>query len=292
MQTLKLSLRQLQIFRQVARRKSISAAANELGISQPQVSRTISEIEKKLSAKVFFRTPEGIELTPTGKLLLNFAEQTLSLAGETERAIRESVGVPACPLHVAVPPGLVSYAVAGIHAFREEYPDLPIRLEVGPPERVLELVERQQVAVGLYAGPGNLLPREVLNEPVGTVTWGLLVPKTLAKTPLDEIPLALPPEGSLQRRVLEHVLDRVFESPHHAADVRAACALAHIGFGAYLPLACQDTGLVLHPEGPKIPLPVHAIYPEHGRYPVSARAYVRLLSGIAPPMTLFPRSEE
>jgi len=292
MHTLKLSLRQLQIFRQVARRKSISAAANELGISQPQVSRTISEIEKKLSAEVFFRTPEGLELTPTGKLLLNFAEQTLSLAGETERAIRESVGVPACPLHLAVPPGLVGYAVAGIQAFREEYPELPIRLELGAPERVLELVQRQQVALGLYAGPGNLLPREVLNEPVGEIRWGLLAPRELAERPLGELPLALPPEGSLQRKVLEHVLGRLPESPHHAADVRAACALAHIGFAAYLPIACQDTGLALHVESPSISLAVHAIYPEHGRYPVSARAYLRLLSGISPPMTLFPRPEK
>ncbi len=291
MRTLKLSLRQLQIFRQVARRKSVSAAADELGISQPQVSRTLAEIEKKLGTEVFFRTPEGLELTPTGKLLLNFAEQTLSLAGETERAISEKVGVPACPLHVAVPPGLLSYAALGIRAFHEEYPELPIRLEVGTPERVLELVTRQQVALGLFAGPESLLPREVASEEVGEQPWGLLAPESLAETPLPKLPLVLPPEGSLLRRVLEHATGHLPESPHHAADVRAACALATTGFGAYLPLACTEVGLVVHKASPKIVLPIHAVYPEHGRYPVSARAYVRLLSGLKPPITFFPRPQ-
>ena len=289
MRTLKLSLRQLQIFLQVARRGNVSAAADELGISQPQVSRTIAEIEKKLSAPVFFRTPEGLELTPTGKLLLNFAEQTLSLAGETERAISENLGVPACPLHVAAPPGLLGYAIAGIRAFHEEYPELPVRLEVGTPERVLELVTRQHVAVGLFAGPESLLPREVAGEEVGEQVWGLLVPPALAETPPPKLPFVLPPEGSLLRRALEHSMGHLPESPHQAADVRAACALASVGFAAYLPLACTEAGLARHPTSPKIVLPIHAVFPEHGRYPVSARAYVRLLSGLNQPITLFPR---
>ena len=289
MRTLKLSLRQLEIFQRVARKKNISAAADELGISQPQVSRTIAEIEKKLSAEVFFRTPEGLELTPTGKLLLNFAEQTLSLADETERKIADSIGVPACPLHIAVPPGLLGYAVQGIRAFHEEYPELPLRLEVGTLERVLELVTRQQVALGLFAGPEYLLPRGVTNQLVAEQPWALLVPEELLNTPREELPFVLPPEGSLKRRVLESAVGYLPETPHHAVDVRAACALAHVGFAAYLPLACQDTGLKAHPDSPRFNLPVHAVYPEHGRYPVSARAYVRLLSGIEPGTSVFPR---
>ena len=289
MRTLKLSLRQLQIFLEVARQGSVSAAAETLGISQPQVSRTLAEIEKKLSAPVFFRTPEGLELTPTGKLLLNFAEQTLSLAGETERAIQEHLGVPACPLHVAAPPGLLGYAIAGIRAFREEYPELPVRLEVGTPERVLELVARQHVAVGLFAGPEALIPRGIVGEEIHEQAWGLLVPPELAETPLPKLPFVLPPEGSLFRRALEHLVGHLPETPHHAADVRAACALATIGFAAYLPLACTEAGLTPHRKSPEISLPVYAVCPENGRYPVSARAYIRLLSGLKKPITLFPR---
>ncbi|WP_457630003.1 LysR family transcriptional regulator [Oceanithermus sp.] len=281
MKTLGLNLRQLQVFVRVVETRSFSRAAEELGVSQPQVSRTIADIERKLRTRLFFRTPAGLELTPTGVVLHRFARQTLDLLYETEVNLDEQAGVPACPLHVGSDAALLNYAVAGVKAFREEYPELPVYLEVAGGYELLELVSRQQVSLGLLVGPGEMLPRNVTGAYLGRQEWGLLVGPDGLETDPAELPLLLPPEGSWERQTLERQVElpqpRV---PALARDVRAACALAAEGFAAFLPLRCRETGLVLHAALPPFELEVYAVSPPSGRYPVSARAYLRLLGGL------------
>jgi DNA-binding transcriptional LysR family regulator len=281
MKTLGLNLRQLQVFLRVAELGSISRAAEVLGTSQPQVSRTIADVERRLEAKVFFRTPEGLELTPTGRVLHRFAQQTLSLLYEAEATLGEQSDVPACPLHVGVHPALLEYAMTGVRAFNEEYPDLPIHVEVAGGHTLFEMVHRQQVALGLVVGTSTLFPRDVQNRYLGEQRWALLVPPGDTERPLEELDLVLPPEESWERLVLE---DRV-TLPHprvEAAtrDVRAACAMARQGFAAFLPLHCTRTGLEPHPATPPFELEVSAVRPPGGRYPVSVRAYLRLLGSL------------
>ncbi|WP_456411188.1 LysR family transcriptional regulator [Oceanithermus sp.] len=281
MKTLGLNLRQLQVFVKVVELGSVSRAAEALGSSQPQVSRTVADIERKLDTKVFFRTPEGLELTPTGRVLYRFAQQTLSLLYETEVSLDEQVDVPACPLFVGVNAAVMSYAMAGARAFHEEYPTLPIHVEVASGHALFEMVQRQQVALGLVVGSSLLFPRDVQNFFLGEQEWALLVPEGQQERPLEELDLILPPEESWEWLVLEERIPlpqpRIQVS---ARDVRAACALAQEGFAAYLPLHCSRVGLVPHAQQPRFSLEVHAVRPPGGRYPVSARAYMRLLSGL------------
>jgi DNA-binding transcriptional LysR family regulator len=63
-------LRDLQVFFTVAERCSMAKAAAELGITQPSVSTAIAGLETSLGAKLFDRSPQGVELTPVGQALL------------------------------------------------------------------------------------------------------------------------------------------------------------------------------------------------------------------------------
>ena len=60
-----MDLRHLQIFQHVCRHRSVSAAADELGMSQPALSKLIRRLEGELGVPLFDRLPRGLEPTRT-----------------------------------------------------------------------------------------------------------------------------------------------------------------------------------------------------------------------------------
>src|SRR3954447_14692852 len=66
----RVNLRDLRIVMAVADTGSMAKAAASLRISHPAVSKTISELEGVLGARLLDRSPQGAELTPSGEVLL------------------------------------------------------------------------------------------------------------------------------------------------------------------------------------------------------------------------------
>lgn len=67
---------QIICFLMLARERSFTRAAEKLYISQPVVSRQISALEQELGFKLFFRTHQIVELTPSGRLMSDFFRRT------------------------------------------------------------------------------------------------------------------------------------------------------------------------------------------------------------------------
>jgi molybdate transport repressor ModE-like protein len=67
----RLKLSDLHILLAVAQSGSMAKAANELAVSHPVVSRSISELEHTLGVRLLERNPHGVELTEYGRALLN-----------------------------------------------------------------------------------------------------------------------------------------------------------------------------------------------------------------------------
>lgn len=67
----------LNIFYTVAKLQNISKAAEELGVTQPAVSRIISNIEKEYHTKLFFRSKTGVSLTRDGQNLFEMVKAPL-----------------------------------------------------------------------------------------------------------------------------------------------------------------------------------------------------------------------
>ena len=66
-------LPQLQTFLSVARLKSFSGAARELGVSPPAVSQAIKQLEQQLRVVLFTRTTRSVAVTDAGKRLVESA---------------------------------------------------------------------------------------------------------------------------------------------------------------------------------------------------------------------------
>lgn len=72
-----MKLKQIEYVLAVARTGSFSKAANELYLSQPNISSSISSLEKELGYDIFIRTNQGINLTDEGNLFLKYATNIL-----------------------------------------------------------------------------------------------------------------------------------------------------------------------------------------------------------------------
>ena len=69
----RVTLRELRLFLAVARSGSIVKAANEIGLTQPALSKSIAELERAFGVRLFDRTNRGVTPTPHGEVLLRRA---------------------------------------------------------------------------------------------------------------------------------------------------------------------------------------------------------------------------
>lgn len=70
---------ELRIFREVARMKNISRAAENMGYVQSNITAHIKKLENELNTTLLIRHNKGVTLTEDGEKLLEYAEQVISL---------------------------------------------------------------------------------------------------------------------------------------------------------------------------------------------------------------------
>lgn len=112
----------LQLFCRVARTGSFTAAGQEVGLSQPSVSRIINGLEKELGAALFVRSTHAVNLTEVGEDYLKRLEPILSSLEEANHMVRGDGTLR----------GRLRVGSATSFAMREVIPRLPPFLEANP----------------------------------------------------------------------------------------------------------------------------------------------------------------
>jgi LysR family glycine cleavage system transcriptional activator len=117
----------LRAFEAVARRSSFSAAAEELYLTQPAISRQIKGLEDELGTMLFLRGTRRVELTVAGTQLLRSVMPLLQRLDSTVRQIRSARG----RRHVSITT-FASFAslwlLPRLASFEREHPDIDIRI--------------------------------------------------------------------------------------------------------------------------------------------------------------------
>jgi DNA-binding transcriptional LysR family regulator len=83
-----MTLHQLKIWITVAKRQSMTRAADELRIRQPSVTQQVKLLEKEYRLKFYDVNGRGIELTPAGKLFLKNAKRILLQVQNLEKSLK------------------------------------------------------------------------------------------------------------------------------------------------------------------------------------------------------------
>lgn len=142
----------LLTFRDVARMGSISAAARNLGWSQPALGQQLRRLEKEVGTPLVRRHARGITLTPAGEVLLGHADAIAGRLLVARAALRDSVRRRSTRLTIASFPSgssaLTAPAVAGLAA---SAPDVDVRvIDMEPPAAVEALSEGQVDAALIF----------------------------------------------------------------------------------------------------------------------------------------------
>lgn len=85
-----MTLKQLQYVIEIVDHGSFNAAAKELFISQPSLSKAIQELEEELDIQIFYRNNKGIILSEEGTKFLGYARQVIEQANLLEDTFKKS----------------------------------------------------------------------------------------------------------------------------------------------------------------------------------------------------------
>ena len=126
----------LGFFSVLAGAGSLSAAARELGVSTPAVSRHLAQMEARAGVPLVNRTTRRMSLTPEGEACLDHARRVLNEIDDLEQVLGAARAVPRGLLRVNATLGFGRMHVAPlISRFVRRYPevDVQLQLSVDPP---------------------------------------------------------------------------------------------------------------------------------------------------------------
>lgn len=130
---------------------SVTAAADELVVTQPSVSAAVSALSRELGTPVTEREGRGIRPTAAGDAFAPFAADVIGLLEEGQRAAREAAHLADRRLRLAaVTTAAESFVPPLMRVFGQSNEDIGLTLAVGNREQVLDLVldHRADVAIG------------------------------------------------------------------------------------------------------------------------------------------------
>jgi DNA-binding transcriptional LysR family regulator len=183
----------VQVFLAVAEAGSLSRAAAKLHVTQPTVSRRVSELESRLGEPLFVRSVEGAAVTSFGERMLEPARRMAEWGAEVDRAVEQKETAPAGVVRLTAPPGLAFDLVAPFAgSLRSKLPgvqlevvstihyldlsrreaDLALRF-AAPLQRDVVTVASLAIEVGVYAAPSYVktLPRRYGMADVAWIAW-------------------------------------------------------------------------------------------------------------------------
>jgi LysR family transcriptional regulator, transcriptional activator for dmlA len=121
----------LAFFVRIATLGSLTAAARELGLSLPAVSKRLSQLELRLGVQLLRRTTRRLELTPEGKRYLEGARPLLDQLAELEESVSSQTAVLRGTLNINASFGFGRRHVAPlVSRFAALHPELSLSLQL------------------------------------------------------------------------------------------------------------------------------------------------------------------
>lgn len=140
---------QLRLFIEIAKCKSVSAAAEALSLTQSSLSRQLASLESFVGQALFVRHGRGVELTDAGRKLLEATGSAYQLIDTTLTQLRDQHGVTAGSINVATIHTLSYYFMAEVVArFMAQRPNASVALLGRSSAGVIELVEAGRAEIG------------------------------------------------------------------------------------------------------------------------------------------------
>jgi len=146
----RVTIHQLRVFTTVANLRSFTRAAEALHLSQPAVSHQMKGLANALGTPLFEHTVRRTQLTQAGTLLHEHAGRILAECRAAGRAIDELQGLRRGTLRVFGDTTVGIYVLPDVlGAFKETYPGIDVRLDVGNREQLFDRFEQEAADFGV-----------------------------------------------------------------------------------------------------------------------------------------------
>jgi LysR family transcriptional regulator, nitrogen assimilation regulatory protein len=227
--------RHLRSFLKIAETRSISRAAESLGIAQPSLSQQLLRLEDEVGLSLFLRTPRGVMLTEAGRVFLEHARQ---IVGATEQAIedvRDLTMEVSGEVVLAVPWSVSKVAgVALVEAFKKHAPQVSFRLVEASTGQIRGWLDLARVDLGILHDLGplrHLSARRLASEELYLVgpaaEFGTLDdPPIIEAARLADLPMIMPGPQHGLRQLVEREAGRLGIALQVTQDLDA---MGHVG---------------------------------------------------------------
>ena len=201
-----MEIRVLKYFLAVVREESITKAAEVLHITQPTLSRQLTQLEEEIGVKLFDRGTRKIVLTDAGMLLRRRAEEIIALTDKTvqelltqEEQVEGVISIGGGEL------GAMEQVAGLCGTFREKYPRVRFDFYTATADVVKEQIERGNIDIGVLLEPVSMEKFEYIRF-ARKERWVVLMRKddplaqneTICAEQLESLPLVLPRRLNVQ----------------------------------------------------------------------------------------------
>ena len=143
----------LRTFQSVVEEGGILAASKKLNTVQSNVTGRIRKLEEELGTELFLRKGRGLELAPSGRVLLDYARRMLRLEQQTTAAVRQ-VGESSGELRIgAMETFAALHLPTALKAVRREHPQVELRVFTEPTAVLVDKVLDHKLDCAFVAGP-------------------------------------------------------------------------------------------------------------------------------------------
>lgn len=151
------TFRQLRVFNEVARHLSFSKAASALHLTPPAVTMQVKDLEAQIGLPLFERNGRQVSLTTPGEYMLVYARKLLATLKDAEDAAARLKRVEAGTLVIGMVSTAIYFLPRVLAEFRQEHENVEIRLVEGNRERLVKMLQANEVDVAVMGRP----PREL-----------------------------------------------------------------------------------------------------------------------------------
>jgi DNA-binding transcriptional LysR family regulator len=197
----------LRAFAAVSRRRSFSAAARELGISQPAVSKHIADIERRLEVHLIERRRQGAELTAAGAFLADSVLRAEALLAQAARSVTNFRRPPTGSLTIAASGVPATYLLPEVAiAFQRTYPGVRVSIVSAPSAQTMDALRAHRAefgVVGGFAAAPEIEAEQLVEEDIVVVGPPQYAGRRLSRRDAEAATWIVQPQGSAFQAAVE-----------------------------------------------------------------------------------------
>jgi LysR family nitrogen assimilation transcriptional regulator len=213
-------------FLTVAEVRSLTGAADRLGVPQPVLSRKMRDLEATLGNALFTRHARGMSLTPSGEVFRRRAEAILRDIARLPAEIAGGNHLEAGALSLGMPPSMAGTLTGPLIAqFRQRFPRVQLHLREATSIGIRNGLLSRELDLGVLSTPliePQLALQALIEEPmvlVGPPDCDLDPARPATTAEVAALPLILARRPNSTRIILEHAMESIGLAPNIVVEI-------------------------------------------------------------------------